>query len=185
MCYLRFYSNCETWICMSFCSKVNTGHPVTDHPVTDTFVAWYAVVMELKSRIIIMELVLFVLYLPMCLARFQSTGRFFFFSLKHKLNILIRPTLQPLRMFYLFFCFIYCRISRIFNCFSLLFCWKRCWIKLCLVFTVTIIYCRQWISFSIFGKHLSDNSRKLRRRHIQCNRSWAKLLYVVWIDTYC
>jgi len=49
-----------------------------DHPVTDTFVALYVVGMELKSRIIIMERVLFVIALPMCLARYQSTGRFFF-----------------------------------------------------------------------------------------------------------
>ena len=49
-----------------------------DDTVTDTLVALYVVVMELKSRIIIMECVLFVIVLPMCLARYHSTGRFFF-----------------------------------------------------------------------------------------------------------
>ena len=63
---------------MSFCSKVNTGHLVTDYPVTDTFVALYAVVMELKSRIIIKDEVLLTvscpIFPPILIAKNLLTG---------------------------------------------------------------------------------------------------------------
>ena len=51
---------------------------MTDYPVTDTFVALYAVVMELKSRIIIMDEVLLTVSCPIfpsiLIAKNQLTG---------------------------------------------------------------------------------------------------------------